>query len=153
MKMARMHARKRGKSGSTRPLTTENPEWVPLGAEEIKEIIVKLTKDGISSSRIGMVLRDQHGVPSTRLAVGKSMSEIIAENDLRPMLPEDLTSLIRKAVNLKNHMSENHKDLGNKRSMQLIESKIRRLAKYYKSTGVLPQDWKYSIKTAELQIQ
>jgi len=151
--MARMHARKRGKSGSTRPLSTENPEWVPLDTEEIEEIIVKLTKDGVSSSRIGMVLRDQHGVPSTKLALGKSIMDVIVENDLKPKLPEDLTSLMRKAVNLSNHMSENHKDTGNKRSMQLIESKIRRLTKYYKNTGVLPQDWKYSIKTAELQIQ
>jgi small subunit ribosomal protein S15 len=153
MKMARMHARKRGKSGSTRPLLTENPEWVPIGAEEIEEIIVKLTKDGYSSSRIGMVLRDQYGVPSTRLALDKSISDVIAENGLTPKLPEDLISLMRKAVNLSNHMAENHKDTGNKRSMQLIESKIRRLSKYYKDKGVLPKDWKYSIKTAELQIQ
>jgi len=151
--MARMHARRRGKSGSSRPLVTENPEWVPLSAEEIEERIVKLAKDGANSSRIGMTLRDQYGVPSTKLALGKSISEILAENDLRPKLPDDLASLMRKAVNLNNHLSENHKDIMNKRSIQLIESKIRRLTKYYKNTGILPQDWKYSIKTAELQIQ
>ncbi len=151
--MARMHARRRGKSGSSRPLVTENPEWVPLSAEEIEERIVKLAKDGVNSSRIGMTLRDQYGVPSTKLALGKSISEILAENDLRPKLPDDLASLMRKAVNLNNHLLENHKDTMNKRSLQLIESKIRRLTKYYKKTGILPQDWKYSIKTAELQIQ
>ena len=151
--MARMHARRRGKSGSSRPLVTENPEWVPLSAEEIEERIVKLAKDGVNSSRIGMALRDQYGVPSTKLALGKSISEILAENDLRPKLPDDIASLMRKAVNLNNHLSENHKDIMNKRSLQLIESKIRRLTKYYKKTGILPQDWKYSIKTVELQIQ
>jgi len=151
--MARMHARRRGKSGSSRPLVTENPEWVPLSAEEIEERIVKLAKDGVNSSRIGMALRDQYGVPSTKLALGKSISEILAENDLRPKLPDDIVSLMRKAVNLNNHLSENHKDIMNKRSLQLIESKIRRLTKYYKKTGILPQDWKYSIKTVELQIQ
>ena len=151
--MARMHARRRGKSGSSRPLVTENPEWVPLNAEEIEKRIVKLAKDGVNSSRIGMTLRDQYGVPSTKLALGKSISEILAENDLRPKLPDDLASLMRKAVNLNNHLSENHKDIMNKRSLQLIESKIRRLTKYYKKTGILPQDWKYSIKTVELQIQ
>jgi len=151
--MARMHARRRGKSGSSRPLVTENPEWVPLSAEDIEERIVKLAKDGVNSSRIGMALRDQYGVPSTKLALGKSISEILAENDLRPKLPDDLASLMRKAVNLNNHLSENHKDIMNKRSLQLIESKIRRLTKYYKKTGILPQDWKYSIKTVELQIQ
>lgn len=151
--MARMHARKRGRSGSTRPLTTEVPEWIPLGPEEIEEQIVRLAKDGVSSSKIGMVLRDQYGVPSVKLVLGKSISDVMIENDLRPKLPDDLTSLMRKAVNLSNHISENHKDISNKRSLQLVESKIRRLTRYYKGTGVLPQDWKYSIKTAELQIQ
>ncbi|NYT11158.1 MAG: 30S ribosomal protein S15 [Methanomassiliicoccales archaeon] len=151
--MARMHARRRGRSGSTRPILTEKPEWVPLGSEEIEEQIVRMAKDGISSSRIGLVLRDQYGVPSVRLSVGKSITDVMRENDLVPKLPEDLVSLMKKAINLNSHMTENHKDISNKRSLQLIEAKIRRLTKYYKKTGVIPADWKYSIKTAELQIQ
>jgi small subunit ribosomal protein S15 len=78
---------------------------------------------------------------------------VMSENDLVPKLPEDLVSLMKKAINLNSHIIDNHKDFSNKRSLQLIEAKIRRLTKYYKKTGVLPEDWKYSIKTAELQIQ
>ena len=151
--MARMHARRRGRSGSTRPLVTDNPDWVPLSPEEIVTQIVKFAKEGASSSRIGMILRDQYGVPSVKLALGKSVSEVMRENDLQPKLPEDLVSLMKKAINLNNHMKENIKDVSNKRSLQLLEAKIRRLTNYYKNTGVLPEDWKYSIKTAELQIQ
>ncbi|HUV24090.1 MAG TPA: 30S ribosomal protein S15 [Methanomassiliicoccales archaeon] len=151
--MARMHARRRGRSGSTRPILTENPEWVPLSSNEIEEQIVRMAKDGIISSRIGMILRDQYGVPSVRLSLGKSISDVMSENDLVPKLPEDLVSLMKKAINLNSHMIDNQKDVSNKRSLQLIEAKIRRLTKYYKKTGVLPEDWKYSIKTAELQIQ
>jgi small subunit ribosomal protein S15 len=151
--MARMHARRRGKSGSTRPLVTENPEWVPIGEKEIEELIVKLAKDGTTSSRIGMILRDQYGVPSVKLATGKSILEVMREQDQEPKLPEDMTSLMKKAVNLNQHLLENAKDESNRRNMHLIESKIRRLAKYYKDKGVLPSDWKYSIKTAELQIE
>jgi len=148
-----MHARRRGRSGSTRPILTENPEWVPLSSNEIEEQIVRMAKDGIISSRIGMILRDQYGVPSVRLSLGKSISDVMSENDLVPKLPEDLVSLMKKAINLNSHMIDNQKDVSNKRSLQLIEAKIRRLTKYYKKTGVLPEDWKYSIKTAELQIQ
>jgi len=151
--MARMHARRRGRSGSTRPILTENPEWVPLSSNEIEEQIVRMAKDGIISSRIGMILRDQYGVPSVRLSLSKSISDVMSENDLVPKLPEDLVSLMKKAINLNSHMIDNQKDVSNKRSLQLIEAKIRRLTKYYKKTGVLPEDWKYSIKTAELQIQ
>ncbi|HYU07016.1 MAG TPA: 30S ribosomal protein S15, partial [Thermoplasmata archaeon] len=41
----------------------------------------------------------------------------------------------------------------NKRGLQLIESKIRRLSRYYKDRGVLPSDWDYSLKLAELQVK
>lgn len=151
--MARMHARRRGKSGSKRPFVTENPEWVPLSSEEIEEVIVKLAREGYTSSRIGMVLRDQYGVPSVKLALGKSILEVMREHGEGPSLPEDLTSLMKKAINLNQHLSENRKDTSNRRNLQLIEAKIRRLTKYYKKKGVLPPNWKYSIKTAELQIE
>lgn len=151
--MARIHARKKGRSGSRKPLTTENPDWVPLSPEEIEERIVKMAKDGMSSSRIGLVLRDQHGVPSVKLALGKSINEVIRENDLKPKVPEDLSSLMRRAINLSEHLNENRKDISNRRNLQLVESKIRRLAKYYKNNDVLPEDWKYSLKTAELQLE
>ncbi len=151
--MARMHARRRGRSASHRPLITENPEWVPLNKDEIEEIVVKMARDGATSARIGLILRDQHAVPDVKLATGRTVSEIIAENDLRPAIPDDLTALMRTAIGLQNHLNENKKDLANKRNMQMVESKIRRVVKYYKREGYLPADWQYSIKTAELLLE
>jgi len=134
-------------------MMTEKPEWVPLGTEEIEEEIVRLAKDGLSSARIGLILRDQFGVPSVKLALDKSILEVMRGNELEPKLPEDLVSLIKKAINLNAHMKVNRKDISNRRNLQLIEAKIRRLAGYYKEASILPADWKYSIKTAEMQIQ
>ena len=150
--MARMHARRKGKSSSTRPLKYENPEWVTLSKKEIVELIVKMAGEGRSSAEIGLLLRDQHGVPDVKLATKKSITKIMKENDIEIKLPEDFSNLIRKAVNLNSHMRDNRKDTHNKRSLQLIEAKIRRLERYYKSKDILPQDWKYSIKTAELEL-
>jgi small subunit ribosomal protein S15 len=151
--MARMHARRKGRSGSHRPLITENPEWVPLSSEEIEEKVVKMAKDGYTSARIGLVLRDQHAVPNVKLATGKTVTQIMADNEVGPALPEDIANLMRKAINLNSHLSENRGDISNKRGLQLIESKIRRLERYYKGNGVLPMDWKYSIKNAELMLK
>ncbi len=151
--MAKMHTRRRGRSGSRRPLVTENPDWVPTSADEITKIIVAMAKDGASSARIGLVLRDQHAVPSVKLATGKDITQIREENGVSASLPEDLSNLVSKAVGLSSHLKDHPADLHNKRSLHLIESKIRRLEKYYKSTGVLPRDWKYSIKTAELLLK
>ena len=151
--MAKMHARRRGKSASSKPLVTENPEWVPMPKEEVEQTVVKLAKEGMTASKIGMVLRDQYAVPSVRLATGKTMLEILEQNGLKQALPDDLVALMRKAINVSLHMSDNKKDMANNRNRQLIESKIRRLVKYYKRLDILPQDWEYSLKNAELLIE
>ncbi|HUL39867.1 MAG TPA: 30S ribosomal protein S15, partial [Methanomassiliicoccales archaeon] len=73
--MAKMHARRRGKSASAKPLVTENPEWVTMSKEEIEQMVVKLAKEGMTTSKIGLVLRDNYAVPSVRLATGKTIYE------------------------------------------------------------------------------
>lgn len=151
--MARMHARRRGRSGSQRPLITENPAWVPLSKEEIEDLIIKMGKDGVTMARIGLLLRDQHAVPDVKLATGRTVLDILKENDLQANIPDDLVALMRKAINLQAHLQENKKDLANKRNLQMVESKIRRIVKYYKREGSLPADWQYSIANAELLIE
>lgn len=150
--MARMHARKKGKSSSNRPLKYENPEWVPLKEKEIVELITKMANDGKASAEIGLILRDQYGVPDVKLATKKSITQIMKENNIEMKLPEDFSNLIRRAVAINTHLRDNPRDIHNKRSLQLVEAKIRRLERYYKSRGVIPQDWKYSIKTAEIEL-
>jgi small subunit ribosomal protein S15 len=151
--MAKMHARRRGKSASSKPLVTESPEWVPVPKDEIEQMVVKLAKEGMTAAKIGIVLRDQYAVPSVRLATDKTMYEILEANGLRPALPDDLVALMRRAINVNGHMAENKKDMATNRNLQLIESKIRRLVKYYKRNEILPQDWQYSLKNAELLIE
>jgi small subunit ribosomal protein S15 len=151
--MAKMHARRRGKSASSKPLVTENPEWVTMSKEEIEHTVVKLAKEGMTASKIGLVLRDNYAVPSVRLATGKTMYEILQESDMKPEIPDDLMALMRRAINVNIHMQENKKDMANNRNLQLIESKIRRLVKYYKHEEVLPQTWEYSLKNAELLLE
>ncbi len=151
--MARMHARKRGRSGSNRPLVSEKPEWVRLEEDEIEQRIVTLAKQGLSSGEIGIALRDRYGVPSVKLVTGKSISDIMKQQEVYPDLPEDLLFLMEKAVNLHEHMDENPKDLSNKRGLQLVEAKIRRLVKYYQRKGVLPETWKYTRNLAEMLTQ
>jgi small subunit ribosomal protein S15 len=153
MNMARMHARRKGKSSSKRPYRKKNPEWVPLSLAEIEKLAVKLANEGLSTAAIGIKLRDQYAVPDVKLATGKSISQILKANDVKFDIPEDIRNLMKKAVNLHAHLEVNSHDLHNKRSLALTEAKIRRLLRYYKKNGVMPADWKYSIKAAELQVE
>jgi small subunit ribosomal protein S15 len=98
-------------------------------------------------------MRDQFGVPDVRLATKKSVNQILRENKLEPRLPEEIANFLRVVVNLQAHLAENPKDLANKRALSLVESKIRRLAKYYVREGKLPADWRYSSETAKLLLE
>ena len=139
-----MHARRKGKSGSTRPLRTSPPEWIDVDLKEIEGRVVEMARSGVPQSKIGVVLRDQYGIPNVKLVTGKKLSQILKENNFLPPIPEDLQNLLTKAENLKKHLSANKKDLHNRRGLQLIESKIHRLSKYYKREGVLPKEWRYT---------
>ena len=50
-------------------------------------------------------------------------------------------------------LEENKKDFVSKRGLQLAESKIHRLSKYYRKTKVLPADWKYSPDQAAILLR
>lgn len=151
--MARVHARRRGTSRSRPPAREEAPEWQSIGKDEIVELVTRLAREGKTGAYIGLVLRDQHGVPNVRLATGKSMAQILAENNVASQLPEDLQNLMKRAVHLQNHLAVHRRDLHNRRGLALIESRIRRLARYYRETGRLPADWKYSPETAQLAVE
>ena len=147
-----MHARRKGKSGSTYPPRKSNPEWVVYNVKEIEELIVKLAKEDKSSTEIGMVLRDSYGIPSVKQMMGNKIGYFLEQNKLAPKMPEDLYNLIKKAVNLRKHLGQHHRDTHNRRALQLIESKIRRLGKYYKNTGKLPKDWIYKPDKLRLMV-
>jgi len=152
--MARMHARRKGKSGSTRPVGREKPpEWSSLNPREVESRVIELAKSGKSTSQVGMVLRDQYAVPDVQLATGKKISKILESNNIKPEIPEDMRNLIGIALSLRKHLETNKKDLHNKRSLHLTESKIRRLTKYYVSNKKLPRGWKYTPKQAKLMFE
>ncbi|HMK45069.1 MAG TPA: 30S ribosomal protein S15 [Methanocella sp.] len=150
--MAKMHTRRKGRSRSTKPVRKDPPAWFTMSKEEVEKLVVKTYAQNASTSQVGIILRDKYGVPDITQVTGKKVVDILKESGTGPKLPEDLTNLIKKAIGLHKHLNENHKDLHNKRALQLTESKVRRLVKYYHATGVLPMDWVYSPDTAEILI-
>ncbi len=138
-----MPKHKKGKSHSSRPVSKRPPPWCKYQPEEVEALIIKLAREGNSTSRIGTILRDQHGIPLTKPIAGKSISRVLAEANMAPSVPEDLAMLINKASRLHRHLEKNRADLSNKRSLQVVEARIHKLSKYYKQKGVLPLQWKY----------
>ena len=149
--MAKMHSRARGKSGSTKPLKRKYT-WVRYNAKEIEQLIIKLAKAGNTSSKIGVALRDSYGIPDVKSLTKKTVTQILKENKLSPELPEDIIDLVKREIKIIKHLEKNKKDFASKRGLQLTESKIRRLTKYYKRTGKLPADWTYDREKIKLLV-
>ena len=145
-----MHSRKHGPSGSHKP-EKRRPAWLMYEPVEIEKLIVKLAKEGKTNSQIGLALRDQYGVPDVR-SLGMRVSKI-AEKEVKKEVPDDIYNLIKKAVQLHKHLVANHHDAKAIHGLELLESKIRRLGKYYARTGKLPDNWKYSIDKAKLLVK
>ena len=146
--IARMHSRKHGKHGSKKPLKRIRQEWLIYDKGEGEKLIIKMAKEGKASSQIGIILRDQYGVPDSRV-FGLRVRRVI-EAQTKKEVPEDLYNLMKKAVLLHRHMSENKKDNKAKHGLELMESKIRRLTKYYRRNGRLPEKWTYTMERAKL---
>lgn len=147
---SQMPKQEKGQSHSIRPVSRRPPSWCRYQPEEVEAFIVKLAKEGHSSSRIGTILRDQYAIPLVKPITGKSITDILDDSGMAPSIPEDLGNLVKKARGLAVHMDKNHKDLHNKRAMQVIEARIHKLSRYYKRRGVLPKKWKYVSKVASI---
>ena len=99
----------------------------------------------------------------------RSQTDRVTYTGLAPEIPEDLYMLIKKvrllasipslakkcnadnilqAVAVRKHLERNRKDKDSKFRLILIESRIHRLSRYYKTVGVLPPTWRYESATA-----
>eukprot|EP00116_Pleurobrachia_bachei_P011725 sb/3471987/ len=169
--MVRMHTPGKGIAQSALPYKRSVPNWQKLTGDEVKEMIYKLSKKGLTPSQIGVILRDSHGVNQVRHVTGTKILRILRAKGLASKIPEDLYHLIKKAVAIRKHLEKNRQDKDSKYRLTslfvlrqlvnvkilfptpllrliLIESRIHKLARYYKTKSVLPPNWKYESATA-----
>ena len=147
-----MHTRRRGSSGSDKPVADDPPEWSDVDSDAVENRIVELAEQGHSPSEIGLKLRDEGvqgtPVPNVQLATGKKVTEVLEGHDASADLPEDLRNLMERAVGLREHMAANPNDAQNKRALQNTEAKVRRLADYYRGDA-LDADFQYTYEHAQ----
>lgn len=146
--MGRMHSAGKGISKSARPYKRTPPSWVTFPAHTVEEKIVALARKGATPSNIGVILRDSEGIPLVKSITGSKIMRILKKHGVAPDLPEDLYSLIKKAVTIRKHLERNRKDKDSKFRLILVESRIHRLARYYRTTRKVAPNFKYEAKTA-----
>jgi small subunit ribosomal protein S15 len=151
--MARLHSKKKGKSGTKRPKSTDKPSWVTMSKDDLQELIIKNAREGLSTAKIGLLLRDQHGIANVRTILGMSIGAFLTKENVSPEYPDDLLNLIKKAVRMSAHLKGTKNDTHNNVKLGHVESKINRLVKYYSGKGKIPQGWKYERDKAALLVK
>lgn len=150
--MARKYSSSKGKAGSKKPIKKTVPSWNRYSAKEVEMLILKLHREGQTPSQIGLHLRDVYGIPDVKILCNKSLTSILAEKKVLNPMPEDLLALIKKLIMIKKHLEENKQDKVALRGLQITESKIQGLIRYYKRTGRLSKDWTYDVSKAKLYV-
>ncbi len=150
-----MHTGGHGKAKSRKPnIESAKPiEGANTNKKEIEGIIEGYAKQNMHQAMIGQMLKEKHNVPYIKQLFGKRLGHILSEKGAKGPLPQDMFDLMKKAVNMREHITANHKDFHNKLRLQRTESKIWKLSKYYKSKGVIANDWKYDPEQAALLIK
>ena len=90
---------------------------------------------------------DQEGTITLPIPSQKSPKDVMTS------LPIDANLIfILQAVAVRKHLERNRKDKDSKFRLILIESRIHRLSRYYKTVGVLPPTWRYESATASTMV-
>ena len=144
----RLPAHRKGISKSALPYRRTPPSWLKVNPGEVTEHVCKLARKGLTPSQIGVILRDSHGIAQVAHVTGSKILRILKKNGLSPELPEDLYCLIKKAVSVRKHLDKFRQDKDAKFRLILIESRIHRIARYYKLAKALPPTFKYESATA-----
>lgn len=99
-------------------------DWVKQKPEEIEKIIVDLARKGMPPEKIGLVLRDQHGIPKARL-LGKKIGQILEEHKIK--VNSEHVNFTRRVENLKKHFGKHKHDYTAQRRIIQHSSSIRKI--------------------------
>jgi small subunit ribosomal protein S15 len=107
--------------------TSQKPLWLKMSEEDLKKVIKELA-DKYQPAQIGIILRDQYGVPSTKV-YGKKLKAYLKELgvDSNP----DLENAQKKFDKITEHMKENVTDKRSKHKMQKAQTRLNILRKYF----------------------
>jgi ribosomal protein S15P/S13E len=105
----------------------EKPTWVKMKEPELKKIVAELAEKH-SPSQIGIILRDQYGIPTTKI-FGKKMKEYLEEIGIKRN--EDLENAEKKVEALKEHLKNNVTDRKAKHKLQKAQSRLNITRKYF----------------------
>ncbi|MAG27963.1 hypothetical protein CMI47_20755 [Candidatus Pacearchaeota archaeon] len=78
-----------------------------LKSVDVDKLILELAKEDNTPAQIGLILRDQHGIPKAKL-VTKKITHLLKEKEASHITEKDIIS--KKIENLKKHFAAHKHD-------------------------------------------
>jgi ribosomal protein S15P/S13E len=110
----------------TKRIMVEKAEWAKLKPSEVENLIVENGKKGLSPERIGLVLRDSHGIPKTKL-YGLKIGQVLAKHKITTETLEG--RLNKKIAKLEKHSVKHKHDYTSKRKAVMYAARVRKMQK------------------------
>ncbi len=117
----------------------EKPVWLKYTETDIDAIIVKLAKQGLTSEKIGLELRDIYGIPTVKI-YGKRIKQILKDNELYE--DSNLLNLEKKQEIIKKHFDKNKQDKRAKLALTTTSARITKYKNYKKRKNANPDSRK-----------
>ena len=105
----------------------KKPTWLKNTKEEVVAIVKKLAEKDITSEKIGLILRDQYGIPRVRL-YGIKMKEAMEDKFQEPTT----LNLDKKLKKIIDHFKKNKQDKKSERALVITKAKLKKRTDYIK---------------------
>lgn len=109
--------------------TMKKPVWLKYTEEEVRDIILKIAEKnpGMTSEKIGLVLRDNYGIPKAKI-YGIKISEVL--KDAGKYISPEEKNLKGKTANLEKHGAKHKHDQRTRRSLIITKAKLKKVSDY-----------------------
>jgi small subunit ribosomal protein S15 len=107
----------------------EKPVWLKYTEEEVKGVILKLANKGLTSEKIGLTLKDQYGIPKTKL-FGFKIKEVLDEKGKYE--DESIKNLKARAEKVQAHYKKHKGDKKAELSLTRTKAKLKKREEYRK---------------------
>ena len=90
------------------------PDWVKIKPAELEKIVIDLHKQENTPAKIGLILRDNHGIPKAKI-LGRKITRILKEAEIDFISEKALMK--KKIEKIEKHISIHKHDYTAKRSL------------------------------------
>ncbi len=105
---------------------TEKLEWSKIKPAEVEKLIVDLGEQKVPPEKIGLILRDQHGIPKAKLFKLK-INKVLAKHNLA--VNSEKKNIETKIERLKTHFAKHKHDYKAQHKKVMYTSHLKKMEK------------------------